>query len=100
MIERQFWARLDHLRIAIYRRALRPYNLAVIRAGIPDNASLHEGHQARLVCARACLALTPLQDYGVDRLVSEARAEAVRFFRPEAAAWLPDAAANFNYLQP
>lgn len=100
MVERQFWARLDHLRIALYRRALRPYNLAVIRAGIPDHAGLHEAHEARLACARACLARTPLQDYGVERLVSEARAEAVRFFRPEVAAWLPDAAANFNYLDP
>lgn len=100
MVERQFWARLDHLRIAIYRRALRPYNLAVIRAGIPEHASLHESHEARLACARACLSRTPLQYYGVERLVSEARAEAVRFFRPEAAAWLPDAAANFNYLRP
>lgn len=98
--ERQLWSQLDRIRIEVYRRALKPYNLAVIRAGISTEASLADQHQARLACARTSLRAAPLLDYGIERLVAEARAATERNVRPEAMAWLPDLRANFNYLKP
>lgn len=91
---------LDRLRIEVHRRALKPYNLAVIRARIPVTAPLPEQHQARLACAQASLSATPLQAHGLDRLLAEARAATERNVRPEAMAWLPDTRENFNCLRP
>lgn len=100
LAERQLWSQLDRLRIDLYRRALKPYNLAVIGARIPVETPLADQHQARLACARTSLRPAPLLDYGVERLLAESRAATEQNVRPEAMAWLPDIRANFNYLKP
>jgi hypothetical protein len=100
LAERQLWSQLDRIRIEVYRRALKPYNMAVIRACIPAEASLAEQHAVRLACAQASLRPTPIRDYGIERLIAEARAATEQNVRPEAMAWLPDLHPNFNYLAP
>ena len=57
--------------------------------------------QIRLRCAGEVLAQTPLADYGVKKLLEEAKQELVResLIPAEALEWLPDITENFNYLQ-
>lgn len=100
LAERLLWERLDALRIRIYEHVLRPYLVAVRRAQISDAMPLAEAHQVRLQCAEVHLAVSPLRDYGIDRLIDEARHEAIHKsgLIAEAAQWLPDVKENFAYL--
>ncbi|MEQ2009704.1 MAG: hypothetical protein ABMA26_23210 [Limisphaerales bacterium] len=102
LVERLFWEHLDALRIRLLQAALRPYNTAVRRALREASPSLRESHAIRLNCAEQTLAVNPLVDYGVERLLEDARRDAVvgSGFPPEALKWLPDCHANFNYLLP
>ena len=100
LAERLFWEQLDTLRIRIYERALRPYNTAVRKAVITDTASLSEEHEIRQRCALDHLAPSPLQDYGIGRLIEEAKHAAIAEsgLVPEAALMLPDVTANFSFI--
>ena len=100
LAERLFWEQLDALRIRIYERALRPYNTAVRKAMMPDTASLSEEHEIRLRCALDHLAPSPLHDYGIGRLIEEAKHAAVveSGLVPEAAQMLPDVTVNFSFI--
>jgi len=73
LAERHFWQELDRLRIRVYRASLRPYVLAMGRAGTSGQATLREQHAARLACAEKDLNPSPLATHGVDRLIEEAR---------------------------
>lgn len=100
LAERLLWERLDALRISIYERALRPYLVAVRRARMPDGMPLAESHPIRLQCAEVHLAVSPLRDYGIERLIEAARHEAIHKsgLIAEATLWLPDVRENFAYL--
>lgn len=100
LAERLFWEQLDAQRIRIYERALRPYNTAVRKAMVPDTSSLSEEHEIRLRCALDHLAPSPLQDYGIERLIEEAKHAAIaeNGLVPEAAQMLPDVTVNFSFI--
>ena len=100
MAERHFWQELDRLRIRICRVALRPYVVAVARAGIPKAAVLPEQHAARMVCAEESLKKNPVGEYGIERMIQEARQATMAFVRPEFAQWLPDVRPHFTFFQP
>lgn len=93
--EVEFWHRLDRLRLRIYERAVRPYMLAVKKDTRLDAPDLNLQHQARVAHAEALLPANPLRDYGLDRLVAEARQEAAKFLPAGALEWLPDARKHF-----
>ncbi len=98
--EIEFWNRLDQLRVKVYERAVRPYMLAVKgdpRSGAP---ALAVQHQVRLEYAGQLLPATPLRQYGIERLIDEAQAQAARFLPPGALRWLPDAEKCFSLLAP
>jgi hypothetical protein len=97
--ERLFWSELDRHRIEIYRRALRPYVVAVISSREPDQLSLPEQHTNRMRCARETLARSPLTGFGIARHVDHARAAVGRLVRPEILEWLPDVSLHYNSLQ-
>ena len=98
--ERSLWEKLDELRIRIYEHALRPYVAAVRKAQIPATASLMEQHQVRVEIAELHLPAAPLQAYGIDRHLADARRWLIesRVVPVEAIDWLPDVRKNFNYL--
>jgi hypothetical protein len=96
--ETQFWHQLDHVRIRVYERALRPYVAAVRKAHIPLDASLVQQHEIRVRCAEDHLLLRPLADYGLDRLIAEARARTSLFANPDYVRWLPDVREYFTSL--
>ena len=98
LAERQFWKELDRLRIRICRVVLRPYVVAVARAGIPKAAALLEQHAARLVSAEG--KKNPVGEYGVERTIQEARQATMAFVRPEFAQGLPDVWPHSTVLPP
>ena len=97
--EQILWIELDRLRLEIYRRALRPYNLAVIRSQEPADMPLPDQHHNRVRCAQEKLACSPLVEHGLARHLMEAKAATARLVRPELMDWLPDLAVHHSYLE-
>jgi hypothetical protein len=93
--EVEFWHRLDKVRMHVYERAVRPYMLAVKQDARSDAPQLPVQHAARVEHAERLLAQNPLRDYGLARLVAEAREQAARFVPPGSLEWLPDARGSF-----
>ncbi len=96
--EIEFWNRLDQLRVKVYERAVRPYMLAVKRDHQSSAPSLAVQHHVRLEHAEQLLPVSPLRQYGIQRLIDEAQAQAARFLPPGALVWLPDAGKCFSLL--
>ena len=93
--EVEFWKQLDHVRMRVHSRAVRRYMLAVKRDKRSSAPDIDVQHAARVEHAEQLLPVNPLRDYGLERLVTEARAQAARFVPSEAIQWLPDARGNF-----
>jgi hypothetical protein len=96
--EIQFWHELDRARIRIYERPLRPYVAAVRRARVPATADLRAHHKVRVQCAEQHLPLNPIRDYGLDRMLADAREALVPLVHPAALEWLPDVREYFRLL--
>ena len=97
--EIEFWHRLDHLRMKVYERAVRPYMLAVKGDPLCDApSSLAEQHEARLKHAEQVLPDNPLRQFGIDRLIEEAKAKTAQMLPSGALHWLPDADECFKFL--
>jgi hypothetical protein len=94
--EVQLWHELDRVRLGIYQRAVRPYMLAVKRAGVSPGAALAVQHQARVRCAERHLPMNPLADFGVLRLIADAREALAQLVNPASLAWLPDVREHFK----
>jgi len=88
--EMEFWQRLDRIRLRIHERAVRQYMLAVKKDPRSDAAELSVQHRCRIEHAERLLLENPLRDYGVERLITEARAEAVKFAPLGSLEWLPE----------
>lgn len=96
--EIEFWHQLDKLRMAIHRRASRRYVVAAGRVPETDSPDLRVQHVVRVQLAEELLPRAPLLDHGLDKLVAEARENALRFAPPGSLGWLPDARKNFDGL--
>jgi len=94
--EVQFWHELDRVRLGIYQRAVRLYMRAVTRARLPPEVGLVVQHETRVRCAEKHLPWNPLVDYGVMRLIEDARTAVAELVNPTALAWLPDVREHFN----
>lgn len=94
--EVQFWHELDRVRMGVYHKAVRPYMLQVKRVGQPPGAALAVQHEKRVHCAERYLPLNPLADYGIRRLIEDARAAVSELVNPTALAWLPDVRRHFR----
>ncbi len=99
MAERVFWQQLDRVRIRIYRAALRPYVLAIGRAGISADAGLSEQHAGKVACAEKILKPNPISAYGMERLIEEARLATAALVNPETLQWLPNVRPYLMYLE-
>ncbi|MSU59213.1 MAG: hypothetical protein EXS35_13775 [Pedosphaera sp.] len=99
--ERKLWAEHDRLRIKILERHLRPYVSAVRRARAGRDLSLLADHAVRVECAGQHLPENPLRDYGLEKIVAEAKAGLVETgVLPESAlTWLPDVMIYFKWLE-
>ena len=99
LAERQFWSELDEIRVHVYQRHLRPYLSAVRRAsGGRRDHSVGEGHAFRVGCALDHLPFQPLRDFGLARMVNEAKANVGMTMGDDVIEWLPAAERHFHGL--
>lgn len=98
--ERQFWHELDRVRLRIYAQAAKPYMLSVKKSHVPPDSPLARQHEVRVHCAEQHLSMNPLQDFGLDRMIGEAREALSRMVHPETLAWLPDVRPHFRMAEP
>ena len=88
--EIEFWNQLDRLRMRVYEHAVRPYMLAVKRDHRSHDPALRTQHLVRVEHAERLLPVNPLRQHGIERLIAQARTQAVRFVPAGALKWLPD----------
>ena len=81
----------------VYQKPLRPYTAAVRRASV-GGRTLSQSHELRIECALNHLPLQPLREYGLDRMVAEARANVSVTVGPDVLEWLPAAENHFYGL--
>lgn len=93
-----YWHELDRARLGIYERAVRPYMVAVRKCRLPRGATMAEQHDLRVRCAEEYLPINPLRDYGITRMIFEARQTLAQFVNPAAMAWLPDVRDHFRLV--
>ena len=97
--EVEFWQQLDHVRMQVYRQAVRSYVVAVKKDSRSDASGMRTQHQARVEHAERLLAMNPLRDFGIGRLVADARSRAERMAPIGSLEWLPDVTGNFVGLE-
>lgn len=99
LAERQFWSELDELRVHLYQHHLRPYVSAVRRANAGRrDLSVAEGHTIRVACALTHLPFQPLREFGLSRMVAEAKANVGMTMGTDVIKWLPAAERHFHGL--
>jgi hypothetical protein len=96
--EIEYWRELDRARISIYENAVRRYTVEVRNSRLPLNVELSAQHELRVRCAEKHLPQNPMRDYGVARMISEARESLSQIINPAAMAWLPDVHEHFTLL--
>jgi len=97
--ETVFWQTLDRLRMQIYQTAVRSYFLAVKGDPLADVPDLDRQHAVRVRHAERLLPASPLRDYGLERLLAEAKSRAGGLLAAGALDWLPDASLHFAGLE-
>jgi hypothetical protein len=94
--EQAFWSELDEIRVRIFQHHLRPYVSAVRKASAGrKDLSVADSHEIRVGCAGTHLPQQPLTDYGLDRMLEEARANVAVTVGEDVIDWLPSARRNF-----
>jgi len=96
--EIEYWHELDRVRLSIYEKAARRYMVEVRKSRLPPSAGLADQHDLRVRCAEKNLPVSPMHDYGVTRMIAEARATLAQIVNPAAMAWLPDVREHFTLL--
>jgi len=96
--EIEFWHELDRARLSIYEKAVRRYMVEVRKSRLPPGAGLSVQHALRVRCAEKYLPMNPLRDYGIARMISEAREAVAQIIHPAAMAWLPEVREHFRLV--
>ena len=96
--EIEYWHELDRARMRIYEKSVRRYMVELRKSRLPPNAGLSLQHDLRVRCAEKHLPMNPLRDYGVARMISEARESLAQVIHPAAMAWLPDVREYFRLV--
>lgn len=97
--EMVYWQQLDHIRMRVYEAAVRQYFMAVKKDAAADVPDFLTQHRTRVGHAEALLPQSPLRDYGIDRLIAEARVATLPVVASGALDWLPDIATHFVGLE-
>ncbi|HWF17683.1 MAG TPA: hypothetical protein VG754_00360 [Verrucomicrobiae bacterium] len=96
--EIEYWHELDRVRMNIYENAVRRYMVEVRKSHLPPSAGLPVQHDLRVRCAEKYLPENPMRDFGVTRMISEAREALSQIINPAAMEWLPDVHEHFTLL--
>ncbi len=98
--EMEYWHELDRVRLLVYEKAVRRYMVEVRNSRLSPHSGLPEQHDLRVRLATRHLPLNPLRDYGVSRMISEARDALAQLVQPALMAWLPDVVEHFKLFRP
>lgn len=90
-----FWQQLDRIRMRIYEAAVRKYFMAVKKDASADVSDFLTQHRVRVAHAENLLSKSPLRDYGIDRLIADARAATLPVVAPGALDRLPEITSHF-----
>lgn len=96
--EVEFWMRLNEIRLRIYQESHSAYGRAMQAASKNLAPDLYVQHQSRVDCANQLLPVDPLHDYGVSRLIAEAKAMVAIGLDPLVLQYLPPVEPHFNNL--
>ena len=97
--EVEYWHELDRIRMNIYEKAVRRYMVEVRKSRLSPSAALLAQHELRIRCAERYLPMNPLRDYGIARMIAEAREAVAQIINPAAMAWLPNVREHFTLLE-
>ena len=96
--EVDFWTHLNRLRLKTYEDAARFYTAAIRADPQATQGNLDPQHARRLSHAEKLLPRHPLRDYGMDRLITEAKTTTGRGLDPRLLEYLPDATLTWKSL--
>jgi hypothetical protein len=96
--EIEYWHELDRVRVSIFEKAVRRYMVELRKSRLPPGSGLLAQHELRVRCAEKHLPMNPLRDYGLTRMISEARESLTQIINPAAMAWLPNVREYFKFL--
>ncbi|RIK82093.1 MAG: hypothetical protein DCC68_07120 [Planctomycetota bacterium] len=98
LAEREFWQELNRERLSVYSAARRPF-VRELRKLRPSGAmDVMADHRLRVACARDHLPQRPIRDFGVERIIEDARKNVARRYHPELLQWLPNVRPAFGEL--
>jgi hypothetical protein len=96
--EVDFWTHLNELRLRIYQEKGEPYARALLKAAKTKSNDFMAQHELRVKLAERLMPERPLQEYGIDRLVAEARQATAIGLDPKLLRYLPETATHFKNL--
>lgn len=94
--EIDFWTQLNRARLAIYVESLRRYAIALRQDKRMVETDLRTQHAIRLEYAGELLPDNPIRDFGVDRLIDQAKTAVAVGIDPALLLFLPNAKVNFS----
>jgi hypothetical protein len=94
--EIDFWTHIDRIRLQVYAKSADAYGRAVIRDKRAKGDGIIFQHEARVKLAEKLLPRFPLADYGVKRIIDEARDATAIGLDPELLQYLPEVTVHFQ----
>jgi hypothetical protein len=94
-----FWQELDRHRIRLHEGFIKKYMLAVKRDPAVRDPELLTQHTLRVKHAETLLPHCPILDYGIDRLIADAKQSTAELVASEVLNWLPNIKENFFGLR-
>jgi hypothetical protein len=95
--EIEFWSHLDKIRLKIYQDSHVEYGRRVLKIPSSKSNQLLSQHRLRVKTAEQCLPERPLEDYGIDRMVDEARQATALGLDPIILQYLPQVKSHFQF---
>lgn len=98
--EVEFWSHLDKIRLKIYQENHEPYGRKALKISSAKSVSLLAQHAQRVKIAEKCLPKLPLEGYGIDRMIKEARQATAVGLDPVILQFLPEVTFSFSRSKP
>jgi hypothetical protein len=95
--EIEFWSNLDKIRLKIYQDNHVEYGRRALKIPSTKSIRLMAQHEQRVKFAKQYLPEHPLEDYGIDRMVDEARQATALGLDPIVLQHLPQVKSHFQF---
>ena len=95
--EVEFWSRLGKIRLKVYQENYAPYGRRLLKSSTTHANNLIMQHEQRVRIAEQCLPEHPLEDYGTERMVEEAKRATAVGLDPAILQYLPQVTSHFQF---